>query len=77
MKELEMILAAVAQLGDASKEAFIWWLMMDKGLSFIALMTLFLVAGAIGWKLIMSEQNTHINMRKLEELRDIMGIGCP
>ena len=30
MKELELILAAVANLGAAGKEAFIWWLIIDK-----------------------------------------------
>lgn len=30
MKELELILAAVANLGAAGKEAFIWWLVIDK-----------------------------------------------
>lgn len=40
MKELEMILKAVAQLGEAGKEAFIWWLVIDKGLTFIAVITI-------------------------------------
>lgn len=38
MEELKLILAALAQLGDAGKEAFIWWLVFDKGLMFAGLM---------------------------------------
>lgn len=39
MKDLELVLATIAQLGAAGKEAFIWWLVFDKfipGLFFIS-----------------------------------------
>lgn len=43
MKELELILAAVASLGEAGKEAFIWWLIIDK-----VVVGLMVLAGALG-----------------------------
>lgn len=30
MTELDQVLTAILQLGDAGKEAFIWWLVIDK-----------------------------------------------
>lgn len=39
MEELKLILEAVAQLGAQGKEAFIWWLVLEKGLNFVAIMS--------------------------------------
>lgn len=43
MEELKLILATFAQLGETGKEAFIWWLLIDK----IAVGLLWLVAACI------------------------------
>lgn len=43
MKELEMILTAVANLGAAGKEAFIWWLVLDK-----VVQSAFILAAVLG-----------------------------
>lgn len=37
-KELTMVIEAVKQLGESGESAFVWWLVMDKGLSFAACM---------------------------------------
>ena len=50
MKELELLLAALATLGAESKEAFIWWLLLEKlwpGL--VWLITLFTGCFMIRW----------------------------
>ena len=44
MKELELILSTISQLGVAGKEAFIWWLVFDKlipGLVWLATVLIF------------------------------------
>lgn len=72
MKELEMILAAVAQLGEAGKEAFIWWLVIDKGLSFVSMMTFFVLAFYTAKVAINNLGSTG----RMKQLRDALGIGC-
>lgn len=72
MKELEMILQAVAQLGDAGKEAFIWWLVMDKGLGFLAWI---LTVGAIAYSVLKIIQA--VTQEELRAVRDAMGVGTP
>jgi len=72
MKELEMILQAVAQLGDAGKEAFVWWLVMDKGLGFLGwILTVIAIAFVI------LKISKHISLDGMQNLRDAMGVGCP
>ncbi len=71
MKELEMILAAVAQLGEAGKEAFIWWLVMDKGLGFLGLVSVMGIIAAVILRGI-----KHFSCEEiLKCLRDEMGVG--
>ena len=71
MKELEMILAAVAQLGDAGKEAFIWWLVMDKGLGFLGLLTFFATALVLArWVIFACTFE-----KDLRRIRDSLGLG--
>lgn len=70
MKELEMILAAVAQLGEAGKEAFIWWLFFDKGLTFIGWITTVLIASFVVKRIVQG-------MSLGPSLRDAMGVGSP
>ena len=53
MKELELVLATIANLGAAGKEAFIWWLVFDKFLFFIG----FLCAIFVIYKVIMAIRN--------------------
>lgn len=72
MKELEMILQAVAQLGDAGKDAFIWWLVMDKGLGFLGWI---LSLGVVSFTLLKVVRYT--NQDDLRVLRDAMGVGTP
>jgi hypothetical protein len=37
MEELKLIIQLLSTLGEQGKEAFIWWLFMDKALPFIAI----------------------------------------
>jgi hypothetical protein len=70
MKELELILQTVAQLGAAGKEAFIWWLLADKLIPGLLLFTGFCIAVTLLFKTI---RFTSLP----ERLRDAMGIGSP
>ncbi len=70
MKELEMILAAITNLGAAGKEAFIWWLVFDK---LIAGLLWVIPALAIAYAAI---RITAINCLGAQ-LRDAMGVGAP
>lgn len=72
MKELEMILAAVAQLGEAGKEAFIWWLVMDKGLSFVAAIALISSIVLVAKAALAARGHTN----DLKRIRNTLGIGC-
>ena len=70
MKELELILATIAQLGEAGKEAFIWWLIFDKLLSAMAwLIAIGLIANMIA-KIVTVCNADNYSMK----LRDAMGI---
>lgn len=71
MKELEMILAAVAQLGEAGKEAFIWWLVMDRGLGFITIVCV-LVAILVGVRWAITALSFESDVRRI---RDALEIG--
>ncbi len=37
MEELKLVLAAITTLGEAGREAFLWWLLADKVLPFVAI----------------------------------------
>lgn len=71
MKELELIIQAVSQLGEAGKEAFIWWLIVDKGLTFIGWMIaiVFIYKGVI---MAINVANSDVTGVRI---RDAMGIG--
>lgn len=73
MKELEMILAAVAQLGEAGKEAFIWWLVMDKGGAILIFLALFAL---IYWcvRHLINHWSADAELRRV---RDALNIGGP
>lgn len=57
MEELQLVLAALAQLGDAAKEGFIWWLIFDKGLSMVVGITAILSVANVGLTIIRGVQN--------------------
>ena len=48
-EELQMILNALQSVGDGAKDAFIWWLVMDKGLP------------VVGWLLTVDRKSTRLN----------------
>lgn len=48
--ELQLVLEAISKLGEAGKEAFIWWLVMDKAVPALAWSGVALAGLAlIGW----------------------------
>ena len=72
-EQLKMMLDAFAALGSSGKEAFIWWLALDKGLPVLGwLLTLL----GLLWlaRTILSMVSASSRMAKL---RDEMGIGSP
>ena len=70
MKELELILQAVTQLGDAGKEAFIWWLVLDKLFGTLCILTIVGAFVFLGLKVI----GIYTSEKQLEQLRSEMGI---
>lgn len=73
MQELQMILNTLAQIGEAGKEAFIWWLIMDKGLPFLGwIITLLLITKGV---IVTIRSFTY--EKTVQELRDLMDIGSP
>lgn len=52
MEELKLIVDMIQSLGGEAKQAFIWYLVITKGLHFIALMTLFGVLAYIAHRII-------------------------
>ena len=76
MKELELILAAVTQLGEAGKEAFIWYLLLDKGLLFLGWIgTLISIVYSIAY-MTRADIKKNRAITQLQTLRDKMQVGC-
>ena len=76
MKELELILAAVTQLGEAGKEAFIWYLLLDKGLLFLGWISTVISVVYILAYMTQAEIKKHRATTQLQALRDKMQVGC-
>lgn len=72
MNELQLVLNAMTTLGAAGKEAFIWWLVMEKGLAFICGMSVI----ALGVFITVSVRNSYSDSKRLQTLRDIMHVGA-
>jgi len=70
MEELKLIIEAVSTLGLAGKEAFIWYIALDKGLSFLVWMVFF---GLLAY-LINKCFSAYKSDVQIETLRDRMGI---
>ena len=71
MEELKVIVELISQLGEQGKEAFIWWVVMDKGSGLVCLLV---------WIGFLTYIASLINrgfsaLVKLTELRDLMGVG--
>lgn len=71
MDELKLIMDAITTLGEAGKEAFIWWLVMDKGVLLICWLTFF----SLLFYLIKMIASTCKSENRLEQLRRQMCIG--
>jgi hypothetical protein len=68
VKELEMILATVATLGAAGKDAFVMWLVFDKLVPALCLLVALFFAGFVAMRIAAS---VSVGGR----LRDAMGVG--
>ena len=75
MKELELILAAVTQLGEAGKEAFIWYLLLDKGLPFLGWISTIISVVYVLAYMTRAESKKNNAIIRLQALRDKMQIG--
>jgi len=76
MNELTVIVDLIAKLGAEGKEAFIWWLIMDKGLGVFGwLMTLLVLVWLI-LKVIATISQNEVREYDLRHLRDAMQVGC-
>lgn len=73
MEELKVIVNLIQQLGVEGKTAFIWWLVMDKGLHFV-----FRIVFTVTGFYCLSKLIVNILAAKyIQELRDLMEIGSP
>ena len=72
-EQLQMILNALQGLGVEGKSAFIWWLLLDKGLPVLGWLLTFCGLLWAGLK-VLSAVSAASHMAKL---RDEMGIGHP
>lgn len=52
IEEIKLITEAVTSLGAQGKEAFIWWLVMDKGLAFVEFIVFFFSVYKLGFHLV-------------------------
>ena len=75
MKELELILAAVTQLGEVGKEAFIWYLLLDKGLLFLGWIGTVISIVYILAYMTRAEIKKNNAIIRLQALRDKMQVG--
>lgn len=67
--QLKMVLDAMASMGAAGKEAFIWWLAMDKALPVLGWIV-FIVAAALVARLMIQWGREYT---RFDELRDRAG----
>lgn len=71
-EQLKMLLEAMQSLGAGGKDAFIWWLVMDKGLPFLGwLMTL----GAIVFVARFVIRHA-ANCARFDEVRESLGMNA-
>ena len=70
MQELQLMLAALTQLGEAGKEAFIWWLIFDKLIPGIIVLIVLL---SLLWFILIIIRLTTLAAK----LRDAMNVGSP
>ena len=70
MKELELIISLIAQLGATGKETFIWWLVFDKLIPGLIALLIIIFVGVIVYYIVRSN---FIGCG----IRDAMGIGSP
>jgi hypothetical protein len=72
---LKQMLEVFAQIGEGSKEAFIWWLVFTHGLSALLWATLFPAVLFVVYRVISKAINT--DEFKLRSIRDKIGVGSP
>ena len=72
-EQLQIILGALQGLGAAGKDAFIWWLVFDKGLPVVGWL-LSLVGIALVIRMVIG---TFSASSYLAQVRDELGIGSP
>jgi hypothetical protein len=69
-EQLKMVLDALQSLGAEGKDAFIWWLVMDKTIAPVAwLVTLCVLALIVRWII-----RASTNKSRLNELRALVGV---
>ena len=74
IEQLKMVIELISQLGVHGKEAFIWWLVLDKVLPVIG-WGITLVAFSYTILKVIKEVSGHEN--HLQSIRDVLGVGCP
>lgn len=72
IEQLKLVIEAVQQLGAQGKEAFIWWVVLDKALPGVVwLITLPCLMAVIYW-LIRGIQSANADELRLRQLRDVL-----
>jgi hypothetical protein len=72
LAQLEVVMNTILKLGSAGESVMYVWLFLEKGLSFIIFMVFFFLL----YKVCVLFSTYLSAEQKLQQLRDILGIGC-
>ena len=73
MEQLKLIMETLTTMGEAGKDAFIWWLVLDKLIPVIAWLLVF-----SGFLLLVFYITRVLSVfERFKELRDVLDIGSP
>jgi len=72
IEQLKLVLETVQQLGAQGKEAFIWWVVLDKVLPVLGWLITFAGLMTVVFWLIRAVQSANEDAARLEKLRDVL-----
>jgi hypothetical protein len=73
IEQLKMVIELIQQLGVQGKEAFIWWLVLDKVLPVLGWLLTLVAFGYTALKIIGLVSGKEAQLRSI---RDALGVGC-
>jgi len=76
IEQLKLVLETVQQLGAQGKEAFIWWIVLDKVLPVLGWLITFAGLMTVGFWVIRAVQSANEDAARLKQLRDALLDSC-